>query len=60
MSLTDLLTPPRLEGRVALVTGGNRGIGRAVVDRLLSERAAVISIQRSPVSDTGETPNLLG
>jgi NAD(P)-dependent dehydrogenase (short-subunit alcohol dehydrogenase family) len=38
-SLADLL---RLDGRVAVVTGGARGIGGAVVNRLLEAGAAVV------------------
>ena len=34
--------PSRLEGKVALVVGGGRGIGRASVDRLAAEGAAVV------------------
>ncbi|HMD47290.1 MAG TPA: SDR family oxidoreductase [Acidimicrobiales bacterium] len=42
----------RLEGHVALVTGGSRGIGRGIVERLAEEGAAVVFTGRNP--DTGE------
>ncbi len=38
----------RLKGRVALVTGGLRGIGRAIADRFLSEGASVILADLDP------------
>lgn len=43
---------PRQDGRVALVTGGARGIGYAIGERLLAEGASVALLDLDPVSAT--------
>ena len=40
-----------LNGRIALVTGGSRGIGAAVVETLLREAATVYYLSRSPAAE---------
>jgi NAD(P)-dependent dehydrogenase (short-subunit alcohol dehydrogenase family) len=41
-----MTSPWRLDGRTALVTGGSRGIGRAIVDELVALGAHVVVIAR--------------
>src|SRR6202048_1042460 len=41
--------PNELKGRRALVTGGSRGIGGAIVRRLLSAGTRVVAVARNPV-----------
>jgi NAD(P)-dependent dehydrogenase (short-subunit alcohol dehydrogenase family) len=43
--------PIELEGRRALVTGGTKGIGRAVVDRLKQAGAQVLAVARTRPED---------
>lgn len=43
---------PDLDGRVAVVTGGSRGIGRAIVHRLREEGARVASLDVTPPDET--------
>jgi rhamnose utilization protein RhaD (predicted bifunctional aldolase and dehydrogenase)/NAD(P)-dependent dehydrogenase (short-subunit alcohol dehydrogenase family) len=56
--LARLGSPPQLAGKVAVVTGGASGIGRACVEMLNERGAAVVALDVDPgVTDAFHTPD---
>ena len=49
----------QLKGRVALITGGGRGIGRGIVERFIAEDAKIVIAQRSNLDkELEQNPNV--
>ena len=53
-------SPFSLEGRVALVTGGNRGLGQGLALALAEAGADIATVSTRAASDTGERVRALG
>jgi NAD(P)-dependent dehydrogenase (short-subunit alcohol dehydrogenase family) len=51
--------PDEFAGRRAIVTGGSRGIGAAIAQRLIDGGAAVVTISRSKTDDTPKESTFL-
>ncbi len=44
----------RLEGKIALITGCNRGIGKAIMEKFMAEGADIVACTRKQTSETDE------
>jgi len=60
MDLEQIYKPDFVKGKVALVTGGNRGLGLAITQELVAQGAEVIITSRQPVDIPGVTQVITG
>jgi len=60
LDIDSVYKPEYLKGKVALVTGGNRGIGLALTEELVRQGADVVVTSRSPVDIPGVSKVISG
>ena len=60
MDLEQIYKPDFVKGKVALVTGGDRGLGLAITQELVAQGAEVIIASRQPVDIPGVTQVITG
>lgn len=58
--MSSIHSSGRLAGKIAVVTGGSRGVGAAVVERFLAEGAQVVAVSRSGESASADAVAVKG
>ena len=58
LDIDSIFDGSQLKGKVVLVTGGNRGVGLALVKELSANEAIVFATSRSPAPELNELPGV--